>query len=67
MAFKIKALKTVEAVEELVLLDNIFNSTQEALDFVKTNLSLNNVNGNTNIVVITINDVHYHYFEIIEE
>jgi hypothetical protein len=66
MTFKIKALKTVESIEELVVLDNIFNSTQEALDFVKTNLSLNNVNENTNIVVITINDVHYHYFEIIE-
>jgi hypothetical protein len=66
MTFKIKALKTVESIEELVLLDNIFNSTQEALDFVKTNLSLNNVNENTNVVVITINDVHYHYFEIIE-
>jgi hypothetical protein len=67
MTFRIKALKNVEAIEELVLLDNIFNSTQEALDFVKTNLSLNNVNENTNIVVITINDVHYHYFEIIEQ
>jgi hypothetical protein len=67
MTFRIKALKNVEAIEELVLLDNIFNTTQEALDFVKTNLSLNNVNENTNIVVITINDVHYHYFEIIEQ
>jgi hypothetical protein len=67
MTFRIKALKNVEAIEELVLLDNIFNSTQEALDFEKTNLSLNNVNENTNIVVITINDVHYHYFEIIEQ
>jgi hypothetical protein len=66
MTFKIKALKTVESIEELVLLDNIFNSTQEALDFLKANLSLNNVNENTNVVVITINDVHYHYFEIIE-
>jgi hypothetical protein len=66
MTFRIKALKNVESIEELVVLDNIFNSTQEALDFVKTNLSLNNVNENTNIVVITINDVHYHYFEIIE-
>ena len=66
MTFKIKALKIVESIEELVVLDNIFNSTQEALDFVKTNLSLNNVNENTNVVVITINDVHYHYFEIIE-
>ena len=66
MTFKIKALKIVESIEELVLLDNIFNSTQEALDFVKANLSLNNVNENTTVVVITINDVHYHYFEIIE-
>jgi len=66
MTFKIKALKTIEGIEELVLLDNIFNSAQEALDFVKANLSLNNIVENTNIVVITINDVHYHYFEIIE-
>jgi hypothetical protein len=66
MAFKIKALKTIEGIEELVLLDNIFNTAQEALDFIKSNLSLNNVFENNSIVVITINDVHYHYFEIIE-
>jgi hypothetical protein len=67
MAFKINALKTNAGIDELVLLDNSFNSTQEALDFVKSNLSLNNVVENKNVVCVTLNDVHYHYFEIIEQ
>ncbi len=66
MTFKINALKTIVGNEEFVLLDNIFNSAQEALDFVKVNLSLNDTLGPKNVVSIKINDVYYHYFEIIE-
>ena len=67
MAYKINALKKNEGTDEMVLLDNIFNSTQEAFDFIKSNLSLNNVADNLNVVCMVINDVHYHYSEIIED
>jgi hypothetical protein len=67
MTYKINALKKNEGTDEMVLLDNIFNSTQEAFDFIKSNLSLNNVADNLNVVCMVINDVHYHYLEIIQD
>jgi hypothetical protein len=66
MNYKINALKRSEFGTDLLeLLDNSFETKELALEFIKSNLVLDELSYDMDGVVLIIDDKKYHYFEII--
>lgn len=66
MAYKINGLKHTESgVDELELLENSFETKEEAFQYIKDNLTLSVLSFDRDVVILDNGTEQYHYFEVI--
>jgi hypothetical protein len=66
MVYKLNCLTTTSEGDEIMLLEApVFQTKDEALEFIKNNQSFHAYNEFKDTLVLTVNGVVYHYVELV--
>ncbi len=66
MVYKLNCLTTTSEGDEIMLLETtVFQTKDEALEFIKNNQSFHAYNEFKDTLVLTVNGVVYHYVELV--